>query len=312
MRTTFESTKPLRFPLLPGIEFRPYRGEADHPIIARFDHMGITILGFRDPPAQMIFAESSTGTVGYGRVWLKPRDGVQRFFLDLGVEPTWQADALDRVLLTWQEACARELALQHPAQAPHALLFFVSDLSPGLQNLLEQAGYSAERYDYKLERALDEPITLRALPIGVEVRPLRWEHLPALFDAFASAFGFDPVEGEETSEAAYRQVFEGAPAQREPSQVAWLGNQVVGAVWNELHPAQKSGYLSQIYTRPEWQGRGVASALIMRSLSLFQQQGLTRATVEVQARNPQALHLYEQLGFRIQERITLYQKPFTL
>jgi ribosomal protein S18 acetylase RimI-like enzyme len=87
---------------------------------------------------------------------------------------------------------------------------------------------------------------------------------------------------------------------------------VVGAVWNEVNVAEKSGYLSQIHTRPEWRRRGVASALITRSLHHFQQQGLTSATVEVQARNPQALHLYEQLGFRIQERITLYQKPFTV
>jgi peptide alpha-N-acetyltransferase len=84
---------------------------------------------------------------------------------------------------------------------------------------------------------------------------------------------------------------------------------VVGAVWNEVNVAEKSGYLSQIHTRPEWRRRGVASALITLSLRYFQQQGLATATLEVQARNPQALHLYEQLDFRIQERITLYRKP---
>lgn len=295
-----------------GIEFRPYKGESDHPIIARFDNMGITILGFTDPPAQLVFAESNGETVGYGRVWLKPRDGVQRFWLDLGVEPAWQESGLCQAILSWQEMSARKLALQYPVQAPHALLFFVSDQKSDLQHLLEQAGYTAERYDYKLARSLGEPIVLQALPEPVELRPLRWEHLPALFDAFASAFGFDPAEGEEPGSAGYQQIFEGSPAHLEPSQVAWHGDQVVGAVWNELQPEQQSGYLSQIYTRPEWQRHGIASALIIRSLHHFRQQGLSSATVEVQARNPQALHLYEELGFRIQERITLYQKPFTV
>jgi ribosomal protein S18 acetylase RimI-like enzyme len=299
-------------PTLAGIEFRPYRGEADHPIVAHFDHMGINILGFTEPPAHLLFAESNGETVGYGRVWLRPREGEQRFFLDLGVAPAWSQGELEEAILTWQEACAVELALAHPVAAPHALYFFVADRNPGLQKRLEGCSYRAERYDYKLVRSLDEPIALDPLPPGLEIRPLLVAQLPALFDAFASSFGFNPIEDGDRSEAANRQIFEGAQAQLEPSQVAWAGDQVVSAVWNEVNQAEKSGYLSQIHTRPEWRRRGVASALITRSLHHFQQQGLTSATVEVQARNPQALHLYEQLGFRIQERITLYQKPFTV
>jgi ribosomal protein S18 acetylase RimI-like enzyme len=296
-------------PTQAGIEFRPYRGEADHPIVAHFDHMGINILGFTDPPAHLLFAESNGETVGYGRVWLRPRDGEQRFFLDLGVAPAWNEGELEEAILTWQEACAVELALAHPVAAPHALYFFVADRNPGLQKRLEGRSYTAERYDYKLVRSLDEPIALDPLPPGLEIRPLLVAQLPALFDAFASAFGFNPIEDGDRSEAANRQIFEGAQAQLEPSQVAWAGNQVVGAVWNEVNVAEKSGYLSQIHTRPEWRRRGVASALITLSLRYFQQQGLATATLEVQARNPQALHLYEQLDFRIQERITLYRKP---
>lgn len=307
MTTNLHRRPPL--PFIAGIAFRSFQGATDQPTIARFDHMGINILGFTDPPAQMIFAESKGETVGYGRVWLKPRDGEQRFFLDLGVAPTWQESELEAALLTWQEACARELALAYPADAPHALYFFVADRNLGLPKRLEEGGYTAERYDYKMVRPLAEPITGHPLPSGLEVRPLQVAQLSALFDAFASSFGFNPSEDGDQSEAANRQIFEGAQAQLEPSQVAWAGDQVVGAVWNELNVAEKAGYLSQIHTRPEWQRRGVASALITRSLAYFQQQGLTTATLEVQARNPQALRLYEQLGFRIAERIILYRKP---
>ena len=295
-----------------SIEFRPYRGETDHPTIARFDQMGINILGFTDPPAQMIFAESNGETVGYGRVWLKPRDGEQRFWLEMGVAPAWDDSELETAILTWQAACARELALAYPADAPHALHFFVADRNASLQKRLEESSYTAERFDYKMVRTLDEPIAHCPLPSELELRPLQVTQLPALFAAFASAFDFDPAEGSDHSEESNRQIFVGAQAQLEPSQVAWFGDQVVGAVWNEINDEQKAGYLSQIHTRPEWQRRGVASALITHSLHYFQQQGLTTATLEVQARNPQALHLYEQLGFRIQERITLYRKPFTV
>lgn len=296
-------------PLSTGITFRAYQGETDRPIVARFDHMGINILGFTDPPAQLIFAESNGETVGYGRVWLKPRDGEQRFFLDLGVAPVWQESELEAAILIWLEACATELALAYPVEAPHALYFFVADRTPGLPKRLEESSYTAERYDYKMVRSLAEPITDYPLPSGLEVRPLQVAQLPALFDAFASSFGFNPGKDGDQSEAANRQIFEGAQAQLEPSQVAWAGEQVVGAVWNELNVAEKAGYLSQIHTRPEWQRQGVASALITRSLAYFQQQGMTNATLEVQARNPQAWRLYEALGFQIQERITMYRKP---
>jgi hypothetical protein len=199
-------------PTVAGIEFRPYKGDLDHPIIARFDHMGITILGFTDPPVQMIFAESDGETVGYGRVWLKPRDGEQRFFLDLGVVPTWGGSELERAILTWQEACARELALAYPADAPHAFHFFVTDQNPALQKRLEESGYTAERYDYKMVRALDEPIAHHPLPAELEIRPLQVAHLPALFAAFASSFSFDPTEGSDHSEESNQQIFVGAQA----------------------------------------------------------------------------------------------------
>jgi ribosomal protein S18 acetylase RimI-like enzyme len=100
--------------------------------------------------------------------------------------------------------------------------------------------------------------------------------------------------------------------------VAWdaSANQIAGAVQNFVNEKEneeynrKRGYTEGIFVRRPWRKRGLARALIMRSLQMFKNMGFTEAALGVDAENLSgALRLYESCGFRAVKREALYRKP---
>jgi mycothiol synthase len=87
---------------------------------------------------------------------------------------------------------------------------------------------------------------------------------------------------------------------------------VAGAVLNGIHRRSDGGadegWLDSVFTRRPWRRRGLARALIVRSLALLRDRGLQSAALGVDAQNPnQALSLYESCGFRMASSSTAYR-----
>jgi ribosomal protein S18 acetylase RimI-like enzyme len=65
-----------------------------------------------------------------------------------------------------------------------------------------------------------------------------------------------------------------------------------------IRAAHKYGAIQNVGIVPAHRGRGVGTALILASLSGFQQLGIPRVYLEVTAQNDGAVRLYKRLGFR--------------
>ena len=73
---------------------------------------------------------------------------------------------------------------------------------------------------------------------------------------------------------------------------------------------QQRGWTEPICVRRPWRKRGLAKALIARSLRLLQAEGMTEAALHVDTQNPNgALQLYESMGYRVIKQSTVYEKP---
>ena len=57
------------------------------------------------------------------------------------------------------------------------------------------------------------------------------------------------------------------------------------------------GFIIQVGTRPDWRGRGLASALMVRALQGFRADGRPAVLLDVNTNNPGARRLYERRGF---------------
>ena len=74
---------------------------------------------------------------------------------------------------------------------------------------------------------------------------------------------------------------------------------------------EQSSTTVSVFTRRPWRKRGLASALIGRSLELLRERGMTSAVLGVDADNPTgALALYERAGFEPSYRASAWRKAF--
>ncbi len=81
--------------------------------------------------------------------------------------------------------------------------------------------------------------------------------------------------------------------------VARAGGRVVGWCDVRRHPHEGSrhGGVLGIGLLPEWRGRGVGAALLVRTLEAAEAAGMTRVELEVFASNVRAIRAFEGAGF---------------
>ena len=92
---------------------------------------------------------------------------------------------------------------------------------------------------------------------------------------------------------------------------------MVGSVMTYINHAEnkalglRRGYTEGISTVPAWQRRGVARALIARSLRVQRELGMTESALVCNPANLRNYRLYAGCGFQEVKRDTVYEKELT-
>jgi GNAT superfamily N-acetyltransferase len=251
-----------------------------------------------------------------GREWVDTRDGRYREYRLWGaVDPAFRGRGIGTAVLAANERAARALAATHTVDRELAYGSFTADGRPA-SRLLAASGYEVSRWFFDMVRpTLDDLPEPPPLPEGIELRPITPELFEPLWRASREAFRDHWGGSDESVEAMQR--FLSAP-DRDPSLwlVAFDGDEIAAGVINGIFPAQnealglKQGWLDSVFTRRPWRRRGLARALIARSLVLLRERGMTSAALGVDADNPNgALGLYEEVGFAVHDRFTAWRKP---
>lgn len=273
-----------------------------------------------DPARDLLVAESAGQLVGYARVdWTDSNDG-ERWYDSVGiVHPAWRRRGIGRRLLAWTERRRAEIAAGHQASGafddrPRAFTTFIFDGDRGGRVLLEGAGYEAFRRFATMRRPDLAGIAETALPEGLEIRPIGRDRaaMRRVFDADAEAFR-DHFGWSEATDEGFAEFVENPATDPDLWLVAFEGDEIAGGILNGIHvdpDGIRSGWLDSIFTRRPWRRRGLARALIGRSLVLLRDRGLSAASLGVDLTNPHdALGLYESCGFRVRSSATAYRKP---
>ena len=330
-------------PDVPGLIFRGFQGETDYPKmlavisgsknadkIERTDTLEDVANNYAhltncDPYQDMIFAEVNGVVVGYGRVsWRIDQDGQWLGFLIGFLLPDWRWKGIGRRMLRFGEQRLSQIANQLRQEGTlerSTVCFYETNQEQGEKDkeiLLTREGYQPVRYDFSMERSLADPVHEIPMPAGLEVRLVQPEHYRSIWEASNEAFRDHWGYVEETEEDFQRWL---AEPTFDPKlwQVAWDGDQVAGMVLNFVNLAEnqeyqrKRGYTENISVRRPWRRRGLARALLTRSLKMFQELGMTEAALRVDTENLSgALNLYESVGFRVVNRGATYRKQFSI
>lgn len=185
-------------------------------------------------------------------------------------------------MLLWMEKRLGDIAATHPPEIARFLQVNVTQFQTGTAIMLEGSGYQPTRYFYEMVRPTLDDIPEFPLPEGLAIRAVLPEHYPAIWKL-----------GDETSqeEWGYKKPTEDdfqewmTSPQFQPHlwQVAWevATNQVVGQVLTFIHHDEnkqfnhKRGYTEGIGVDRSWRRRGLARALISRSLRAQKAAGMT-------------------------------------
>ena len=152
------------------------------------------------------------------------------------------------------------------------------------------------------------------MPDGFELRPVTPDQHEAIWRANREAFR-DHWGGSDESIEVMQRILGDPDTDTSLWLIAWDGDEIAGGVWNEIRATEnetlgvRRGWLDSVFTRRPWRRRGLAAALIGRSLALLRERGMTSAMLGVDADNPTgALGLYEAAGFEIHDRFVAVRK----
>ncbi|MDQ3492605.1 MAG: GNAT family N-acetyltransferase [Chloroflexota bacterium] len=322
-------------PAIPDLRIRRYRGASDLPAMVRVGNAahdadgvdevvtleGMTVdyanLTNSDPYRDTLLVEVDGLVVAYSRVEWEDENNGGRTYTSFGfIDPVWRRRGLGRAMLRENERRLREIAAEHTHDKPRWFGSFGADRDQSNTRLLLSEGYVVVRHFYDMVRPKLDDIDDFVMPEGLEIRPVSREGFRAVFEADAEAFR-DHWGGVDSSEEAFQRWVNGPTFDLSLYLVAWDGDHIAGGVLNGIDPVENAqrgyqrGLLDSVFTLRPWRRRGLARALIGRSLGLLRERGMTSAALGVDAANPnEALALYRSSGFLVHRSYAAYRKPF--
>jgi mycothiol synthase len=318
------------------IRLRPLAGEADFAEIARLENAEAEADGLQrrtsvdevrvrfahanesfDAARDVTLAELDGRVVAAAqREVVDTTDGHREYRLDGVVDPDWRRQGIGTALLAENERVARELAAVDGAPSP-VLGSWSWETQLGDAALLRSAEFQPARWFFDMVRPNLHDVPQIPLPAGFDIRPIDESLARRVWDADVEAFA-DHWGGFDHSEENFRRWLELPWTDLSLWVVAFDGDEVAGGVINAIDPDQNGalgiarGWLTSVFTRRAWRRRGLARALIARSLETLRERGMTSAALGVDADNPTgALGLYEGLGFLVDQRAIAWRKALT-
>jgi mycothiol synthase len=272
------------------------------------------------PADDMVVATVHGEMVGYGWVdWVETTDGKREYRTRGHVDPPWRRRGVATAILAHNEARLREIAKGHPDDLPKVYGAFAPERRVGAVALLARAGYQPVRYFFDMVRPTLDEVVVPPLPEGMEIRPVTdLDGYRRLFAADTEAF-LDHWGGFDASEASFQQWLDEPNFDPSLFVIAWDGDEIAGGVINTIDAEENAaldrrrGLLDSVFVRRPWRRRGLAGALVGRSLALLRERGMTSAWLGVDADNPTgALGVYERAGFEVDMRSTANHKPMEI
>ena len=334
---TTESISLHDAPAIPGLSFRPVRGEEDAAALyavhaGRMAHDEVDPLSTsEDFPShvhlcaslskavagrqqdQWLVAQINERVVGYSQIECWPEADGTWVYLALGwVLPEWRGKGIGTAMLHWTEDRVRRLAAaQHPGEKAE-FAANASSTEKEATALLLHEGY---RVGYTmLEMALDAsaPVLVYALPAGIDVRPVLPEHYPLIAASVREAYQYEFDAGkfnEDVDSAAY--IAELSNPKHDPTlwQIAWDGDQIAGQVLSLVENGKAEVF--EVSVRPAWRRRGLARGLLSRALRSLRARGSDVIRIRTAADfRTRARDLYHSVGFRVLKEFPRYRKSF--
>jgi GNAT superfamily N-acetyltransferase len=321
-------------PDIPGLCLRRFRGEVDYEVLTSIVQQSLDADGIDflytvddarrfyehphnfDPYEDTMYVQVGSETVGYFDVtWRRESQGNRIYRHGAYLLPAWRRKGIGTAMLRWMEERLKQIASGHPEDGARLFRTWADSTDDGKLALLKSHGYVPVRYFFEMVRNMEKPLPTIAIPPGLELRPASPEHYrpvwKALEEAFKDHWGHSPHV-----EADYLKWIKDRRFQPDLWTIVWDGDQVAGTVLNYIDEEEnevrdrKRGYTEDICVRRPWRRRGLARAMLVKSIQRLKDLGMTEAALGVDTDNPSgALRLYKSVGFEPVRKSMVLEKP---
>jgi ribosomal protein S18 acetylase RimI-like enzyme len=321
-------------PQLAGFHFRRFEGPGDYQamvdiIMSNIDDPTNTVTSLEDitagyanitesvPVRDMVFTFHAEQPVAYCRSTCMWEESSNSWIYGrlMHIHHDWKHQGLEEVLIGWLEdqAVLNHQNLHPDTAGIHSVL--LPEAEQYRLDIAQNRGYTPARYFEGMKRDLIE-IPDHPLPEGIEVRPAFPSQYRQVWDADVEAFqdhwgATIPPESEFQAWGSNKSYF-----QPYLWQIAWDADEIAGMVLNFINLTENQergrlrGYTESISVRRPWRGKGIAKALICRSMKMMKALGMTEVALGADSENISgATKLYERLGYRTYSRSVVLRKP---
>ncbi len=272
----------------------------------------------RDSSKELLICEVHGRMVAFSEAYLVEKsDGQLKCCQYAHVLPEFRGEGLREALLRHNEKKLREAVSHKPLLGRVVFQSWALSRPNDWQRILSSEGYEEKWHVLEMVRPDLEDIPDAPLPEGLALRKITEEDYRKVWDASKEAFMGQPWSDPKLwDEAHYRQWLK--LPQFEPGlwQIAWDGDEVVGSVQSFIDVEEnrafgrRRGHTERVFVAPSWRGKGVAKALLARSLRLLKEKGMTEATLDTEEANVhEAYKVYQRMGFETVHQFTFYEKP---
>jgi len=322
-------------PKIDGLVFRRYKDKSDYSVMSSvgkssWEADGVENieteeelaneydnLSNRDPSSEVVIAEVMGEPVAYGRIWPEPDSSGELVFWHIAhVVPERRKTLLRLAIFRFNEMQIRFIAKNQPWPRKTSFGAWALDEPNDWREMVLAEGYSPVMHFYEMIRQNLEGIPDNPLPEGLELRAAKPEHYPEIWNARKEALREKPWFVESRYDREHYELWlNWSTFMPDLWQVAWDGDRVVGMAENHT-PLEnqafdrKRGHTQILFVLPRWRRRGLAKALLAKSLVMMRERELEEATLDVETQNTSGeMQLYESMGYRVARKYAHYKKP---
>ncbi|MFV0425734.1 MAG: GNAT family N-acetyltransferase [Beutenbergiaceae bacterium] len=253
--------------------------------------------------------------VTFGAVSSPPGEAATtRVYLEGGVDPQYRRRGVGSAVLDWQIGRARELVGDLPDRRPARIVVHVEDDMPDPVHMLRQRGFVPRRFYTELRRDLNRSLPDVRLPRPFDLvawNPELDEQVRLAHNAtFAEHWMSQPQTPETWSQgrAFFVPEWSFLVLDRTTDRALVVGY-LLSAKYEQDWPSLgwSEGYIDLLGVRPDWRGRGIATALVSRAMRAFAAAGMEYASLGVDTDTPgEVFGLYSKLRFEPTRGSTMY------
>ncbi len=297
---------------MPTIEIssRLYEDEKDFQIILDLIQKTRTVAHLNDYPVKVDIEENlASETIRANtRLWFDADQPVAWAYVDLFNNLRWEVEkeleeTLGAEIVEWGEACIRKTLPEGESATLDASCR--EDYSERISFLTKNGFRQTRDTTLYLTRSLFDPIPDPILPPGFIIRPIAGkDEVEAVASAHRAAFGTEYMTAES------RLVIMDTSEYDMSLDLIVLSpdGRVAGNCICSVNEVEKKGFTDPISVHPNFQGIGLARALLLTGMKLLRERGMETAHLGTSGTNVSMQRTAESAGFTIESKTIWFSR----